>query len=522
MEGIISSPTRSTSPSSLLFVCQETPQKTLQERLRFLVQSRPEWWVYAIFWRTSNDNNGHLVLAWADGLFRGTRDRASSSSRYSNRLQCQQQKLEIDWERKKVMKGIQALINDIPDIDASVDGDVTDAEWFYMVSITRSFNIGDGLPGKAISSGSPVWLTGAQQLRFCNCERAKEALVHGIETLVYIPISSGVLELGSSDTIAENWGLVHQAKSLFGSDVISPVPVAVSLPVQERSPSQGGLIPFLDRDLSFPDIGIINGERGEGIHQERHRQEARTKKNGETTTTITMTTAPAPPATHSSSVESEHFDSDALLITSADMEKRRPKKRGRKPGKGRDMPLNHVEAERQRREKLNHRFYALRSVVPNVSRMDKASLLADAVSYINELKGKIEDLEGRLGLGRHSKKVKMEMDDHQSTITTATTVFDYGQTRSSSIYGSGGLITSMDVEVKILGTDALIRVQSENVNYPSARLMDALRGLKLQVHHASVSSVKELMLQDVVIRLPDGVKSEEGLKTAILRRLEKE
>lgn len=73
------------------------------------------------------------------------------------------------------------------------------------------------------------------------------------------------------------------------------------------------------------------------------------------------------------------------------------KKRGRKPGLNRETPpVNHVEAERQRREKLNHRFYALRSVVPNVSRMDKASLLSDAVAYINELKAKIEELESQV------------------------------------------------------------------------------------------------------------------------------
>lgn len=74
--------------------------------------------------------------------------------------------------------------------------------------------------------------------------------------------------------------------------------------------------------------------------------------------------------------------------------------------------MNHVEAERQRREKLNHRFYALRSVVPQVTRMDKASLLSDAVAYINELKAKVDKLESKLHRNLElKKKLQMESND---------------------------------------------------------------------------------------------------------------
>jgi transcription factor MYC2 len=61
---------------------------------------------------------------------------------------------------------------------------------------------------------------------------------------------------------------------------------------------------------------------------------------------------------------------------------RPPRKRGRKPANDREEPLNHVQAERQRREKLNQRFYALRAVVPNVSKVPTCNLSAPSCLYL--------------------------------------------------------------------------------------------------------------------------------------------
>ncbi|EEF32408.1 DNA binding protein, putative [Ricinus communis] len=485
MDELIISPS---SSSSLVSFSQGTPP-TLQQRLQFILQSQPDWWAYAIFWQTLNADNGRIFLAWGDGHFQGTRDTSPNQATINNKHIQSHRISSLNSERKRGMKGIQALIgSDNHDIDVSImDGsNATDAEWFYVMSLTRSFSAGDGVPGKALSTGSLVWLTGRQDLQFYNCERAKEAQMHGIETLVCIPTCDGVLELGSSDLIRENWGVVQQAKSLFGSDMMPNNP---SPPIH-----------LLDMNISFADIGIIAGvqEGDTTTHANQKPQENDAKKE-------------------SNNAESEHSDSDSSLLAAASLDKKTPKKRGRKPALGRDTPLNHVEAERLRREKLNHRFYALRAVVPNVSRMDKASLLSDAVCYINELKAKIEELESQLHR-KSSKRVKLEVADNTDNQSTTTSEDQAASKPISTVCTTTGF--PPEIEVKILANDAMIRVQSENVNYPAARLMTALRDLEFQVHHVSMSTVNELMLQDVVVRVPDGLRTEEDLKTAIFRRLE--
>ncbi|PON55299.1 Basic helix-loop-helix transcription factor [Parasponia andersonii] len=60
-----------------------------------------------------------------------------------------------------------------------------------------------------------------------------------------------------------------------------------------------------------------------------------------------------------------------------------------------EMSGNHVMAERRRREKLNERFIILRSLVPFVTKMDKASILGDTIEYVKQLRKKIQDLEAR-------------------------------------------------------------------------------------------------------------------------------
>ncbi|KAI3828748.1 hypothetical protein L1987_02858 [Smallanthus sonchifolius] len=392
------------------------PQSSLQTRLKFIVQNRPERWLYAIFWQASQDTYGRLVLLWADGYF-----------------------LDTKRDDHDPMFGCD---------------DISDTQWLAIYSASMCFPAGDDVIGQSYSSGSCLWLDGDVELKNYNSKRTEDVRVHGIKSLVCIPTSNGVVELGCRDTAKQDRGLIQLTKSVF--DPHSFFDVSLTNLVDEcEIPSQGA-----------------RNQASEG------QDEAMSMKK--------------------MNMPSSNSNSSSPSTTNI-----RPKAKGR-PGAVAPpetmAPANHGEAERQRREKLNHLFYALRAVVPCVSKMNKASLLADAVTYINELKSKIQKLE------------KITRSEPSPLRSRNKNQLNFNNSRTAN--------NLVEVQVILLGSEAMIRVQSADVNYPTAKLMDALRTLDLRVEYASVSSVNDLMLQDVIVKIPNGFAGEEDtLRLAVLNKM---
>lgn len=82
MDNLTLSPSLS---SSLLSITQHTPAKVssspadlLQQKLRFVVETSPEQWVYAIFWQKMiDDQSDRSYMVWADGHFCGNKNNKS-------------------------------------------------------------------------------------------------------------------------------------------------------------------------------------------------------------------------------------------------------------------------------------------------------------------------------------------------------------------------------------------------------------------------------------------------------------
>nr|WII96597.1 MYC2 [Abelmoschus esculentus] len=452
-----------------------TPPKEL---LQYIIQASGHHWNYAIFWQaTRNQEDGRFVLSWGDGHFQVTTTNSTTKS-INNNVHGNGLHSIFSWE---------TLNNNSDDFSGGGADDQNDSniEWFYMLSLTKSFVSPDDLLVRSfINSGSHEWLVVGHDhdhiLQFPGYERVKDAHLHGIKTFVCISTPRGTLELGSSETIKKDSG-----------------------------GGRGNVVVQLCRSLLAPPPDIINNTGCLFLGQKATR-----------TTSLSSS---------SYLFDNEEKKVSALAVDVSESEyptnnnKNGSRKRARKTtevvngggGGGKELiAASHVEAERQRRDKLNRRFYALRSVVPKVSRMDKASLLSDAVTYINELKSKIKELEAKLNHNHHHRRPKRElMQETQSTVTSVHHDDDDDARMMMMI------MMNVDVDVKILGSEAILRVLSRDENYPSAVLMNALRELELRTHHASLSSVKEIMLQNVVIGVPEGFTSEDALRTAILKKI---
>ncbi|CAK8562581.1 unnamed protein product [Lathyrus sativus] len=133
---------------------------------------------------------------------------------------------------------------------------------------------------------------------------------------------------------------------------------------------------------------------------------------------------------------------------------------------------DHVIAERKRRQKLNQKFITLSSILPGLKKMDKATILEDAIIHLKQLKERVESLEEQVA----DTKVESAVFVKRSIL--------FANDDSSSSFNENSDQSLPKIEARVSGKDMLIRIHCHR---HSSRILTAILN-KLEKHHLTIQS----------------------------------
>ncbi|KAM7261228.1 hypothetical protein ACFE04_026703 [Oxalis oulophora] len=488
-------------------------------------------WNYVIFWQLSSSKSGDFVLGWGDGSCR--EPRAGEQYEATHNLNLRHDDRNQQMMRKRTLKKLHTLFGGSEEEnDASGLDRVTDTEMFYLASMYFSWKQGQGGPGKCFATGRHLWVNdGADYcVRSVLAKSAGMQTIVLVPTETGVVELGSVRSLSENLDMLQSIRSIFSPHSSLTQ--VKPKPAALSL-VNEKKDDRTGFSnmglnnsghvsphlnfreklairktdnrqtwqPFVNgNNIGFP--GATNGLHGSNwgnlhspseicasqmtgdsnlhgiVNGNSHREDFRFNNyqspkpmQMQIDFSSAMSGGPSMVA-RPVSVESEHSDVEASCKEDrpATADEQRPRKRGRKPANGREEPLNHVEAERQRREKLNQKFYALRAVVPNISKMDKASLLGDAIAYINELQAKLKLME----------------ESRTTCIEPSTS----GENKKCK----------PDVEIRTVHDEVIVNVSCPTDTHPASRIIQAFKEAQVTVMDAKLTASNDTVFHSFVIK----------------------
>ncbi|PSS04352.1 Transcription factor GLABRA like [Actinidia chinensis var. chinensis] len=170
-----------------------------------------------------------------------------------------------------------------------------------------------------------------------------------------------------------------------------------------------------------------------------------------------------------------------------------------------DAPLLHDFPDKRME---NERFLVLRSMVPSINKVDKASILGDTIEYVKELEGRVEELESCIDLAEQEAKgtrkypdvvdktsennENMRIDNKKPWINKRK-AYDIDETdpKLSSVVPNDKPLK--DMKVKIKEQEVLIEMRCPSREYLLLDIIDALNHLNLDAHSVQSSTVDGIL-----------------------------
>nr|AIA82919.2 bHLH1 [Gentiana rigescens] len=154
---------------------------------------------------------------------------------------------------------------------------------------------------------------------------------------------------------------------------------------------------------------------------------------------------------------------------------------------------DHIIAERKRREQLSQQFVALSTIVPGLKKMDKTSVLGDAINYLKQLQEKVKTLEEKASNQKMEsmvlvKKTKLLIEEEGSSINS--------DDQQGGTYDEQHL---PNIEAKLCDKKVLLRIQCEKNKGVLGKIFSVIQMLNMAVINTNVTPFGNMALDITIV-----------------------
>ncbi|KAK1399771.1 Transcription factor bHLH35 [Heracleum sosnowskyi] len=174
-----------------------------------------------------------------------------------------------------------------------------------------------------------------------------------------------------------------------------------------------------------------------------------------------------------------------------------------------------IVSERNRRKKLTDRIHALRVVVPNITKLDRASTIKDAITYIQELQEQERKIQGEI-----SQLESMASEENNSfgefnqaaadTMIPLTVSQKKKRTHQQQLlfHNDSGSFSSLPSPVQVIelrvsymgGKTVVVTITCWKQRDTIVKLCEAFKSLKLKVIMANITCSSETLSKTVFVQ----------------------
>ncbi|CAA2956414.1 transcription factor bHLH90 [Olea europaea subsp. europaea] len=351
-----------------------------------------------------------------------------------------------------------------------------------LAQFPSSIGLYSGIHGEVVISKQPKWLTLANA-------SISNSLSEPVGTQVLIPVAGGLIELFSKSLVPKNQEIIDFIFSRFTSSAEQEIMSEKSYinfnhqidwPPSLHYLNLNPEISQLNIDSSFEGSSIIstlsNEHQSFNIHDDHVFGKMLPEK--------------------SSGKYSEIPSSNLNLKRKQNADENTNLKDLQRGGKEHYQSKNLI-TERNRRKRIKDGLFALRSLVPLISKMDRASILGDAIRYIKELQETIEKYQDELremaeDCNRNNAKTELRSSIEERAGREYLLAADIDKGYCSA---SEKKQAQVEVEVSQIGARVfLLRCIFLKKRGGFVRLMEAMDSLGLKVMDANVTTLNGSVL----------------------------